>query len=196
MFLNGFDKKQSWNNCPICIIHPARQGTLKLKGDVILNSRDITYRINSSKLKTLFTSNDEEGGTKNSCCCRSFNKPCIVKAKDNNILTLMIYAYVVQQREQDWYMKTDMNSFASIRKMYEKIGSTISMLLSQFHLIRGGNTVTYFFNISKRVVFEWAPSFVTLFIMRVQLGSSSVIRETLNNEVKNLSKGMFTGLRK
>ena len=66
----------------------------------------------------------------------------------------MIYAYVVQQPEQDWYMKTDKNSFASIRKMYEKIGSTTSMLLSQFHAIRGGNTVTYFFNIPKRAVFE------------------------------------------
>ena len=119
-----------------------------------MNSRDITYRINSSKLKTLFTFNHEEGGTKTSYCCRSSNKPCIVKAKDNNILTLMIYAYVVQQPEQDWYMKTDKNSFASIRKMYEKIGSTTSMLLSQFHAIRGGNTVTYFFNIPKRVVFE------------------------------------------
>ena len=36
----------------------------KLKGNVLLNFRDVTYRINNSKLKTLFTSNHEENDTK------------------------------------------------------------------------------------------------------------------------------------
>ena len=36
----------------------------KLKRNVLLNSRDVTYRKNSSKLKTLFTSNHEENDTK------------------------------------------------------------------------------------------------------------------------------------
>ena len=68
----------------------------KLKGNVILNSRDVTYRINSSKLKTLFKSNHEENDTKIVYCWSSFNKPCIVKAEDTDILILTIYTYVVQ----------------------------------------------------------------------------------------------------
>ena len=62
----------------------------KLKGNVIFNSRDVTYRINSSELKTLFKSNHEEADRKIVYCCSSFNKPCIVKAKDTDTLILMI----------------------------------------------------------------------------------------------------------
>lgn len=54
----------------------------KLKGNVVFNSRDITYHINRSDLKTLFTSNNEEPDTKIVYWCSSFNKPCIVKAKE------------------------------------------------------------------------------------------------------------------
>ena len=41
--------------------------------------------MNSSELKTLFTSNHEEAKTKIVCCCSSFNKLCIVKAKDTDL---------------------------------------------------------------------------------------------------------------
>ena len=34
------------------------------KGNVLFNSRDVKYRMNSSELKTLFTSNHEEAETK------------------------------------------------------------------------------------------------------------------------------------
>ena len=62
----------------------------KLKRNVILNSRDVTYRISSSELKTLFKSNHEEADRKIVYCCSSFNKLCIVKAKDTDTLILMI----------------------------------------------------------------------------------------------------------
>ena len=65
-----------------CKIHPARPQTLKIKRKCLFDSRDVTYRMNSSELKTLFTSNREEAETKIVCCCSSFNKLCIVKAKD------------------------------------------------------------------------------------------------------------------
>ena len=57
----------------------------KLKGNVLFDSRDVTYRMNSSELKTLFTSNCEEAETKIVCCCNSFNKLCIVEAKDTDL---------------------------------------------------------------------------------------------------------------
>ena len=57
----------------------------KRKRNVLFNSREVTYRINSSELKTLFTSNREEAETKIVCCCSSFNKLCIVKAKDTDL---------------------------------------------------------------------------------------------------------------
>ena len=41
--------------------------------------------MNSSELKKLFTSNHEEAETKIICCCSSFNKLCIMKAKDTDV---------------------------------------------------------------------------------------------------------------
>ena len=55
------------------------------KGNVLLNSRDAKYRMNSSELKTLLTSNHEEAETKIVCFCSSFSKRCIVKAKYTNL---------------------------------------------------------------------------------------------------------------
>ena len=58
----------------------------KLKGNVIFNSREVTYRINSDKLKTLFTSSHKQADTKIVYCSSSFNKLRIVKAKDTDII--------------------------------------------------------------------------------------------------------------
>ena len=63
----------------------------KLKGNVIFNSRDVSYRINSSELKILFNSNHEEADTEIVFCCSSFNKPCLLKTKDTDMLILIIY---------------------------------------------------------------------------------------------------------
>ena len=63
----------------------------KLKGNVILNSRDVTYRINSSELKTQFTPNHKEVDTKTVYCSSSFNKPSTTgTCKQTKILLLVL----------------------------------------------------------------------------------------------------------
>ena len=153
-------------------IHPARPGTLKLKAIVILNSKAVIYRINSSELKTLFTSNHEEVDVDIVCSCSRFNIPCIVKAKDTNIIILMIYSFVVKQLKHDCLMQADKDSFVSIRKIYKKCGSTTCLLLQQYHTIIGCDTVSYLFNVLKRVVFE-QTSGILPFNVIVELGSSN-----------------------
>ena len=90
-----------------------------------------------------------------------------IKAKDTDILILIIYAYADQQPEQDFFMQTDQDSFVSIRKIYENLGSTTCLLLPQFHATTGCDTVSYFSNVSKRVVFERVSSGHTPFNMIV-----------------------------
>ena len=97
----------------------------------------------------------------------------------------MIYAYAVQQPEHDWYMQTDKVTFVSIRKIYEKFGSATWLLLPQFHAVTDCDLVSYFFNISKRVLFERASSGITTFNMIVELGSSNITTESVNY-VQNL----------
>ena len=86
--------------------------------------------MNSSELKTLFTSNHEEAKRKIVCCCSSFNKLCIRKAKDTD-LTLFNFD------ELRIYMQTDKDSLVNVRKIYEKFGSTTCLLWLQFHAITG-----------------------------------------------------------
>ena len=88
-----------------------------------------------------------------------------MKAKGINISILMIYTYAVQQPEHDWYMKTNKDTFVSIRKIYEKFDSTTWLLLPQFHAATGCDWVSYFFNVSKRVVFERDHQVLQLLIL-------------------------------
>ena len=70
------------------------------------------------------------------------------------------------------------DSFVSIKNVYEKLGSTTCLLLPQLHTITGCDTVSYFFNVLKRVVFERVvfertSSGIPSFNMIVKLGSSN-----------------------
>ena len=109
----------------------------------------------------------------------------------------MIYAYAVQQPKHDWYMQADKDAFVSIRKIYERFDSTTWLLLPQFHAVTGCDRDSYFFNVSKRVVFEQVSSGITIFNMMVELGSSNITTESVNYEVtKFILKGYFTVVRK
>ena len=77
-----------------------------------------------------------------------------MKAKGIDILILMIYAYAVQHSEHDWYMQTDKDTFVSIRKIYENFDSTTWLMLPQFHVVTDCDRISYFFNVSKQVVFH------------------------------------------
>ena len=95
----------------------------------------------------------------------------------------MISSYVVQQPEQDWFTQTDKDSFVSIRNIYETFGSTTCLLLPQFDTVTVCDTVSYFFNVSKRVVLERTSLGIPPFNMIVELGSSNIITESAKNEV-------------
>ena len=97
-----------------------------------------------------------------------------MKAKGIDILILMIYAYAVQQPEHDWYMQTDKDTFVSIRNIYEQFDSTTWLMLPQLHAVAGCDRVSYFFNVSKWLVFERTSSGITTFNMIVELGSSNI----------------------
>ena len=125
----------------ILSIHPAKERTLKT-GSVIFNSRNETYRINCSNLKTEFTSNHEEADASTVCYSSRF------------------------------------------KKNYEKFGSSICMRLPQFQANTGCHTVSYFFSVSKRVVFELASSSVMPFNMLLELGALNILAELVKNGVK------------
>ena len=109
-----------------------------------------------------------------------------MKAKDTDIV-ILIYSYAVYQPKHNWYMQTDKDSFVNIRKIHEKFDySVYLLLLIESYAIKGCDTVSYFFNILKRVLFERTSLSVTSFNMLVGLGASNIIAESINNEMKKL----------
>ena len=106
-------------------------------------------------------------------------------------------AFAVQQLKDDWCIKTDKDTFVSIRRIYEKIDSTTWLLLLQFHAVTVCDRVSYFFNVSKQVVFERASSGITSFNIIVELGSTNITTESVNYEAtKFFIIGSFTVVRK
>ena len=96
--------------------------------------------------------------------------------------------------EHDWYIQTEKDSFIYIRKIYEKLGGTAHLLLSQFHSITDCDAISYFFNVSKRVVFEQTSSGILPFNMIAELGSSNIITESVNNKVtKFIQRYVYRG---
>ena len=70
-------------------------------------------------------------------------------------------------------------------------------MLQQLHEVTSFDRVSYFFNVSKRVVFEQASSGITSFNMIVELGSSNIVTESVNYEVtKIFSQVYFTVIKK
>ena len=76
--------------------------------------------------------------------------------------------------------EADKDSFASIRKNYEKCGSATCLLLPLFHAITDSDTVSYLFNVSKRVVLERTSPDIKPFNMIVELASSNIITDSVN----------------
>ena len=65
-------------------------------------------------------------------------------------------------------------------------------IVAQFHAITGLDTVSYLLNVSKRVLFERTSSGVTPFNIIVELGSSNITIESVNNAVtKFLQKYLY-----
>ena len=58
--------------------------------------------------------------------------------------------------------------------------------------------ISYFFNLYKRILFWQASSFILILLLDllILLDLLNIITEAVNNEVTNLSKSMFTVLRK
>ena len=68
--------------------------------------------------------------------------------------------------------------------------------MPQFHAIAGYDRVSYFFNVSKQVVFERALSGIAPFNVIVKLGSSNIVTESVNNEVTKFIQNYVYGDKK
>ena len=118
-----------------------------LMGRTTLNIEKDTVLISQCQQQSLFTLNQEEADTRIALHCSESSKAVLVKAKDKDILILMVYAFALTSPPYDWYLQIDNGKIVSVKKTY--FGKTTSMCLRQFHSFTGCDTVSQFLGISK-----------------------------------------------
>ena len=69
-----------------------------------LNIEKDTVLISQSQQENLLTSNQEEVDTGIALHCSESSNPVLVKAKDTDILILIVYAFALTSLPYDWYL--------------------------------------------------------------------------------------------
>ena len=98
-------------------------------GRTTLNIEEDTVFLSQYQQQSLFTSNQEQADTRMALHCSKSSKPVLVKAKDTDILILMMYAFVLTSPPYDWYLQIDNGKIVSVKKIYKNLGKTTSLCL-------------------------------------------------------------------
>ena len=98
-------------------------------GRTTLNIEEDTVFLSQYQQQSLFTSNQEQADTRMALHCSKGSKPVLVKAKDTDILILMMYAFVLTSPPYDWYLQIDNGKIVSVKKIYKNLGKTTSLCL-------------------------------------------------------------------
>ena len=83
-----------------------------------LNIEKDTVLISQSQQQSLFTSNQEKADTRIAQHCSESSKIVLVKAKDTDVLILMVYAFALTSPPCDWYLQIENGMIISVKKMY------------------------------------------------------------------------------
>ena len=125
-----------------------------IKVPLTINHRNITKRITRDDVDVTVKCNHKEADTRVVLHALSSEGPVIVKAKDKDILILMIYAYALKKPEAIWCMQIDHNIFVNIGKIAQFLDQSACLQLPAFHSLTGCDTTSNFYRISKTSVFE------------------------------------------
>ena len=82
-----------------------------------MNHRNITKKITRDYVHVTVELNHEEADTRVVLHTFISEGPVIVKAKDTDILILMIYAYTLKKPEAIWCMQIDHNKYVNVGKI-------------------------------------------------------------------------------
>ena len=143
--------------------HPEVRNHLKVP--LTINHRSITKKITRDDIDVIVECNHEEADTR--VVLHAFNSEgsVIVKAKDMDILILVIYAYALKKPEAIWCMQIDHNKFVNVGKIAQFLNESTCLQLPAFHSLTGCDTTSYFYRISKTSVFGKATKNQSLYLL-------------------------------
>ena len=166
-----------------------------LKVPLTITHRNGTKKITMDNVEVTGECNHEEADTR--VVLHAFNSECsvIVKAKDTDILILMIYAYALKKPEAIWCMQIDHNKFVNVGKIAQFLDESTCLQLPAFHSLTGCDTTSYFYRSSKTSVFEKARKNKSLHLLE-QLGNGKTLSEDGNASVtKFIHETIYSGKR-
>eukprot|EP00794_Sanderia_malayensis_P014978 gene14978-16521_t len=118
--------------------------------------------------------------------------PVIIKAKDTDIFILMIYAFAVKQPQSEWCMQVDHDKFISIGKIVQFLGISTALLLPAFHAPTGSDTISYFYRISKKSLFDRAAKQKSLPLLE-KLGDEKSLNGDGERDITNfIHRAIYT----
>ena len=87
-----------------------------LMGHITFNIEKDTVLISQSQQQNLFTSNQDEVDTRTALHCSESSEPVLVKAKDTDILILMVYVFALTSPLD---LQIDNGKIVSVKKIYQ-----------------------------------------------------------------------------
>ena len=147
-----------------------------IKVPLTINHRNITKRITRDDVDVTVECNHKEADIWVVLHALSSEGPVIVKAKDKDILILMIYAYALKKPEAIWCMQIDHNIFVNVGKIAQFLDQSACLQLPVFHSLTGCDTTSNFYRISKTSVFEKSKKNTSLYLLE-QLGNERTLDE-------------------
>ena len=126
-FFNNIDKKTNFINLLVTYLR-SDSFFNQIRIPVIVNDDKRPWKITREFSEIIFISNQEEADTRSILHALQEDTKVVVVSKDTDVLILLVYAYAKFKPTKEWYMKIDVNKFASVKSIVEYLGINI------FHL--------------------------------------------------------------
>ena len=173
--------------------HPEARSHLKVP--FTINHRNITKKITRDDVDVTVECNHEEADARVVLHAFSSEGPVMVKAKDTDVLILMIYAYVLKKPEAIRCLQINRNKYVDVRKIAQFLDEPTCLQLPALHSLTGCDTTSYFYRSSKTSVFEKARKNKSLRLLE-QLGNERTLDEDGEASVtKFIHKTIYSGKR-
>ena len=101
--------------------------------------------------------------------------------------------YVKKQPQVQWQMKHQKDKFADINNIVQKLGTSNSLLLPQFHAISGCDITSFFFYKRRKIPFKKAHSSGLLSLLDTLGSTDEILVETIDDCTEFIRSVIYNG---
>ena len=117
--------------------------------------------------------------------------PVVLKAKDTDVLILMIYAFALKGQEAMWCMQIDHNKYVNIGQIVQYLGVSVCLQLPAFHSLTGFDTTSYFKVVQKHQYLKKHEK--SLHLLKPLGSAKSLDEEGADSVIKFIHETIYNG---